>query len=357
MRIIVAVLQLALHTKHRCLVNFMNHIVGIAFLFSIVLFPFSSSAQISKLDALFASGDTTAVMDSLLKDFDAYLDSLSKPQSYFSLSLGVGTGIFSYLDDAALNYQVKKKTVFFPEMSYFHKSGLGVTVSGFLLNEKGKLNAYKYAIGPTYHLLKPNKYSFDVGYSRYYTNENLSFFTTPIKNEIYGSINIKKWWLEPGIVLSYGWGTKTSFESQQTATDPKQLKTSKNTIIVAQYDESVRDLSLLYSLKHTFLFSNVLIKNDLLSLKPVVLLSAGTQNLGINTSFTSDFLRTKDILPVSSTATDVHKLDFQSSAFVIQLDYSLGKYYFMPQLMLDYYLHIADKRFNSVYSLTTGVNF
>src|SRR3954467_2967853 len=43
-------------------------------------------AQQSELDSLFAKGDSTAVIDSLLKDFDLYLDSLTKPKSFFSVS-------------------------------------------------------------------------------------------------------------------------------------------------------------------------------------------------------------------------------------------------------------------------------
>ncbi|MGB8191782.1 MAG: hypothetical protein WCF67_07685, partial [Chitinophagaceae bacterium] len=46
----------------------------------------------SKLDSLFHNKDSTAVMDSLLSDFGKYMDSLSKPSSFFTVSAGIGTG-------------------------------------------------------------------------------------------------------------------------------------------------------------------------------------------------------------------------------------------------------------------------
>src|SRR5438105_11140762 len=45
-----------------------------------------------KVDSLFASGDTTAVLDSLLKDFDTFLDSMTAHKSFFSVNVGLGTG-------------------------------------------------------------------------------------------------------------------------------------------------------------------------------------------------------------------------------------------------------------------------
>src|SRR5690242_17973579 len=57
----------------------------------------SSFSQVpGKLDSLFAKGDTTAVLDSLLKDFDTYLDSLNGHKSFFVLNMGIGTGFFSF---------------------------------------------------------------------------------------------------------------------------------------------------------------------------------------------------------------------------------------------------------------------
>jgi hypothetical protein len=335
----------------------MMRLFTLTILSAVILSSGTALAQKSKIDALFASGDTTAVMDSLMRDFDTYLDSLVKPKSFFTVSAGVGTGFFSFKDNTALSYEIKNRAIFSPEISYFHKSGLGITVTSYMINEGGKFNSYQYAISPTYHFIKRKQFSTGISFTRFYTKENLSFYTTPIQNEVYALFNLKKWWLEPGIAVSYGWGSKTEFERKEIEVYLQRLKSSRKKIILIQRDESVRDFSTLFSLRHSFIFNDVLLRNDQLTIRPVMLLSAGTQNFGFNTSFTSASMNNNNILPPSTNITDVRGLDFQSSTFVLQVDYSLGRYYIIPQVMLDYYLHQADKRLNSVVSLTAGVNF
>jgi hypothetical protein len=335
----------------------MKRLFTLTILSAVILSSGTALAQKSKIDALFASGDTTAVMDSLMRDFDTYLDSLVKPKSFFTVSAGVGTGFFSFKDNTALSYEIKNRAIFSPEISYFHKSGLGITVTSYMINEGGKFNSYQYAISPTYHFIKRKQFSTGISFTRFYTKENLSFYTTPIQNEVYAFFNLKKWWLEPGIAVSYGWGSKTEFERKEIEVYLQRLKSSRKKIILIQRDESVRDFSTLFSLRHSFIFNDLLLQGDQLTIRPVMLLSAGTQNFGFNTSFTSASMNNNNILPPSTNITDVRGLDFQSSTFVLQVDYSLGRYYIIPQVMLDYYLHQADKRLNSVVSLTAGVNF
>jgi hypothetical protein len=321
-----------------------------------ILYSGSSFAQNPRIDAIFSGGDTSAIMDSLMRDFDAYLDSLIKPKSFFNVSASVGTGFFSLKDAKALDYQTKNKAIFSPEISYFHKSGLGITLTSYLLKDNRKLNPYQYAVSPTYHFFKRNQFSTGIGYTRFFTKENLSFYTTPIQDEVYAFFNVKKWWIEPGIAISYGWGSKTEYEHKEVNVYLKRLKSTRKKIIVIQHDESIRDFSTLFSLRHSFTFHHVLLKKDMLILRPVILLSAGTQNFGFNTSFSSTTIN-NNFLPPNSIITDVRSFNFQSSTFVLQVDYSLGKYYILPQVMMDYYLHSADKRFNSIASFTVGVNF
>ena len=96
-------------------------------------------SQTGKLDSLFASGDTTAVMDSLLKDFDSFLDSLSKPKSFFSVSVGAGTGLFSFQDKSSVNFNTEKKLIVSPMIGYFNKTGFGISATAFAMNDKNKI--------------------------------------------------------------------------------------------------------------------------------------------------------------------------------------------------------------------------
>ncbi len=332
----------------------MNRLLTLVIIVSGIVSSGSSYAQKSRLDALFAGADTTALMDSLMKDFDAYLDSMIKPRSFFNVSLGVGTGFFSVKDNVNLDFQVKNKAILSQELSYFHRSGLGLSLNSYMVNENKKMSVYQYAVTPNYHFIKGNQYAAGLSYTRFYTKENLSFYTTPIQNEAYAFFTVKKWWLEPGIAFSYGWGNKTEFEEKEVDIYLKRGKSSRKKVIVIKLDESVRDFTTLFSVRHSFSFNKLLLKNDALMLRPVLVLSAGTQNFGFNTSFSSNSTFGNTLLPPNSNITDVRGLEFQSSTFVLQADYSIGKFYVMPQVMLDYYLHQSDKRFNSVFSLTTG---
>src|SRR3954447_21778590 len=62
-----------------------------------------------KLDSIFSKGDTTAILDSLLKDFDSYLDSLAGNKSFFTVNTGIGTGYFSFNEKNSVTVNTQKK--------------------------------------------------------------------------------------------------------------------------------------------------------------------------------------------------------------------------------------------------------
>src|SRR5437868_1771847 len=90
-------------------------------------------AQQSALDSLFAKGDSTAVMDSLLKDFDSYLDSITKPKSFFSASFGIGNGYYSFENKNSVYLTNMQKLMVSPSAGYYHRTGLGITATGYYL--------------------------------------------------------------------------------------------------------------------------------------------------------------------------------------------------------------------------------
>ena len=66
--------------------------------------------QKSRLDSLLMTSDSTALMDSLMKDFDDFLDSLITPKSFFTIGIGAGTGIFSFENTNSAFLTTEKKT-------------------------------------------------------------------------------------------------------------------------------------------------------------------------------------------------------------------------------------------------------
>ena len=122
-------------------------------------------SQVSRLDSLFAGGDTTAVMDSLMKDFDKFLDSLSAPKSFFAVNIGVGTGFFSFENKNSVFLSTRKKMILSPSAGYYHRSGLGISATAFLIHDDDALNIYQFAFSPSYDLWLYQKAPFQVAAS------------------------------------------------------------------------------------------------------------------------------------------------------------------------------------------------
>jgi len=316
-------------------------------------------AQHSVLDSLFINADTTAVMDSLMKDFDKFLDSISKPKSFFSVSMGVGTGYFNFKSSNVVQLKTEKKAIFSPSMAYYHKIGLGLMVNGYVINEGGKMNMYQYSVTPSFDYIKNRNFSTGIAYSLYKTKKETSFYVTPIKNELFAYFRYKKWWIQPAVSMSYGWGSRTEYKERQWEVLSQRFRSSggRRAVYIRQ-DESVRDFAVMTSVRHDFVWYGILGKRDNFVITPVLLLTSGTSNFGFNTSYSTNFtVINNSFLPSNSNITDKTSFEPKSTTLIIRSDYSFGKFFIMPQVLFDYYLHSAEKRFNTVYAVIAGVTF
>lgn len=300
--------------------------------------------------------DSTAFIDSIMREMDSYLDSLSLSRSFFNVSIGAGTGFFNFKNSSTLTFNTEKKLIFSPSVSYYHKTGLGLSATGYIINEDSALNLYQFALSPSYDYIKAGKWSTGVAYTRYFTKEDLAFYTTPIQNEIYAYFNYKKWWIQPGIAAGFGWGSRTEYKEREVDIIRRWLQLDPRPVTVIN-KESISDYSLLLSVRHDFDWENVFNGKDLITLTPVLLLSGGTQKFGFNTSYQSRFRVLNNFLPSNQKISDKKDFDVQSTTLVIRCDYSVGKLYLQPQALFDYYLHSADQRFNTAYSIIAGINF
>lgn len=316
-----------------------------------------SFSQKGTLDSLFASGDTTAVMDSLMKDFDLFLDSLSAPKSFLHISIGAGNGIFSFENKNSVYLSTERKIILSPGIGYFHKSGLGFSATGFMMGEKGGLNLYQFAISPSYDLIKP-AFSSGVSYTRYLHKDSVNFYLTPLQHELFAYFSYKKWWLRPSVSFAYGWGSKASYEKRKLFRKARLLTQLRRLNVVIRNEESIEDFSLTVSLRKDFNWYNVFGKNDNISFIPVIMLTSGTQNFGFNTSYSYQYRSVRiNSLPSNQQISD--KADFapQSACVVLRGSYMKGKVLVQPQVFFDYYLPEGDDKFNMAFSVTAGLSF
>ena len=300
--------------------------------------------------------DSTAFMDSVFREMDEILDAMAASKSFLSVSAGAGTGFFNFKSNSSTTSNPEKKILFSPGVNYLHKTGFGLSATGCAIFEESKFNLYQLALTPSYDYSKRGLFSAGIAFTHYFTKEDLSFYTTPISNEVYGYFNYKKPWLKPGVAIAYGWGSKTSYEEKQL--EIGRMRRLRNPrLVTVRTDESVMDLSLLFSVRHDFTWQRVLNDKGLFMITPIIILSSGTQNFGFNTSLQGRSKVANNFLPNNQYISDSRAFDFNSTTFVVRADYSLGKMFVQAQTLLDYYLHSAENRFNNAFALIAGLNF
>lgn len=312
-----------------------------------------------KLDSIFSKGDTTAILDSLLKDFDSYLDSLAGNKSFFTVNTGIGTGYFSFNEKNSVTVNTQKKLIFFPAVGYFHKSGLGISASAFALLHNG-MNFYQYSFSPSYDRIKKN-YSTGIAYTRYFTKDSLNFYTTPIQNELFAYFSYKKWWVRPTVSLSYGWGSKEEFQKREATRLARLLEARRRYYVIVKNTTHVSDFSATISLRKDIDWYGVLFKRDNVTLTPIAMLNAGTQTYGFNTSYSYNFSPVRaNSLPSNNDISDNTQFALQSACFALRGSYLKGRFLLQSQVLFDYYLldvQDSNSKLNTVYSITAGLSF
>jgi hypothetical protein len=298
------------------------------------------------------------VIDSLLKDFDSYLDSITKPKSFFSVSAGIGNGYYSFENKNSVFLTNSQKLMLSPSFGYYHKTGLGITATGYCLLDNSNSGFYQFSITPSYDFIGHKKVGFGLAFSRYIEKDSLPFYTTPISNELFGYFTYKKFWLRPTISMSYGWGSNIEYQQKQMLIWRERLQRYERGFVYIKNKESVRDFAALFSVKHDFDFYHIFNRGDGLTLTPVALFTAATQAFGFNSSYQYAFNAIRaNVLPSNQNISDQSSFRPQSVSLVLRSDYNLNKFFIMPQFLLDYYLPQTDKHLNIGYSVTAGFNF
>lgn len=330
---------------------------------TVLLISFSylqASSQEGRLDSLFSSRDTTAVLDSLMKDFDKFLDSLAAPKSFFSASIGIGTGFFSFENKNSVFLSTRKKLIFSPSAGYYHRSGLGISATAFLIHDDGALNLYQVAFSPSYDLIR-RKFSTGISYTRYFSKDSLNFYATPIQNELFAYFTWKKLWVRPSVNFAFGWGSKTDYERRRLRRYELLLSNPNRYFVDIKNEETVRDFSMTVSLRKDFDWFDVFGENDNVSFTPLIMLNSGTQNFGFNTSYSYRFNTIRaNSLPSNQSITDKTGFALQSASLALRGSYLKGRFLIQPQVLFDYYLlELPDEApaLNTVFAITTAWSF
>ena len=128
----------------------------------------------------------------------------SSKSSTGSIYTGISNGYFSPKSSSnsfsQLNWNIGG--------SYTHSSGLGIAVSSYITQDKNRYSIYQTAFTPSFDYSFSDKWGAGISYTHYFTKDSVSFDLSPLKNEFYGYLSWKDFFLSPTLAVNYAYGTE-----------------------------------------------------------------------------------------------------------------------------------------------------
>lgn len=304
--------------------------------------------------------DTTLNYDELFQDFDAFMDSILSPHSYFLASLSMGKGYYSFERKNSSVIETEKKLTYSPTIGYYHKGGLGITGTGYIVDDGTNMNFYQEAVTPSFDYLKNKNFAAGLSYTKFFTRDSLPFYTTPLQNELYAYFTYRKWWVRPMVAISYGWGSRTDYMERESLIQDLRLRRRGFTYI--NTEETVSDFSLMTSVRHDFYWLDVFTFKDHIRFTPQITFTSGTQKFGFNQSASTYATVIRNNSSVLYSTENVYlddQIKFQPLSLTMYLrgEYSVGKFFIQPQFTMDYYFPASSNNFNAIFSVNIGCMF
>ncbi|MBC7948051.1 MAG: hypothetical protein H7Y42_09255 [Chitinophagaceae bacterium] len=301
--------------------------------------------------------DTSVDYDELMDELASFIDSILAPRSYFLASVALGQGYYNFSNKTNNTLSTSKRMTLSPTLAYYDRNGLGITMTGNLVSDSQRLNLYQVTVSPTYDYLEDRNFALGVGYVRYFTKDSLRFYVSPLQNEINAYFLWRKPWLKPGIAANFGWGSRTEYKKRLEFIERLQIRR----LLVTTTEESIADFSLTGSLRHDFYWLNVFSRKgkEHIRLSPQFAFSAGTQKFGFNqTTGSYGITRNNPLYNAGNISLD-ETMRFQPLAATLYLrsEYSFGKFFLQPQIILDYYFPAREKNLTALVSVNMGFAF
>ncbi len=298
-----------------------------------------------------------AALDSILQDdeFFKMMKEAQKASSYFQVSAAAGNSYFSVKNKEINATQLDNKFVFTASVAYYHKSGLALTASANLININGRSDFFQYMLNPSYNYFNSKTISFALSYTRYFRRSGYETYASPIQNDLYGSIYLKKPWIQPGISIGFANGKYTEYNKIDT------VFLGVRRIFTDTAKTALSDFSMNAFVQHGFEFYGVFTKKDGATITSQVLLNAGSERF--SATHQNPFLSKLKARP-SGRFKNAGKqnanssFSIQSVALSLDINYIRGKFGIETQAYFDYYLpESTDKKFTAIYSLVLSYTF
>ncbi|MGX5817405.1 hypothetical protein ACWKWU_04370 [Chitinophaga lutea] len=196
-----------------------------------------------------------------LADLERQLDSLlsTPPKSEVTVGLGFGNNP-AYGGKTTDPFRpVTMKPFLSPRVMYTHKTGLFASTQAYYLFNAERRPWFELDLSAGYDYTKNRRFLTGVAYTKYFYRDSSDVPATPITNELYAYFFYRKWWLEPGIALDFGWGR---YREEPT---PGYKQTTWGS-----------DFNAIFDLRHVFVYLDVLKNDDAILLMPSTSFTMGT---------------------------------------------------------------------------------
>jgi hypothetical protein len=297
--------------------------------------------------------------DSLLAELRSLLDSMNKPISFFSFYTSVSNRLYSTKNNAfnAQQYSNSNMAVS-PSISYYHKTGLGISATSYLSTVEGKFSLYQTALSPSFDKIN-KKIMYGVSYSYYI--KKMSAVSTPYEHEVYAYVQGRKKWLRPS--LAFGWAEG---EYKDVSTIP--IKINGNYRWISDTSKvTLNDLSLIAGLSHSFVFNHIITRKDALTFVPQVNIIGGMQSFGIISTMqvpdrpereiNDDRIRKIYRIRTNANST-TSQVSLQTIALSANLTYIKDAISVSTGYFLGYYLNnTSGNRLSHIFNVSVGLTF
>jgi hypothetical protein len=335
--------------------NYFSFIVSI--LFIIITSNQDVSAQVNNPTFDAAVDLTSLKNDSLLAELRLLLDSMNRPKSFFSVNLSLSNKLFSAKNNA-FNYQqsTTNSVAFMPSISYYNKTGLGLSLTSYLRNNGQQTSFYQTAISPSFDKIN-RKMMYGLSYSHYIKSPSTS--ATPYVNEIYGYFQERKTWVRPSV--SFGWANG---HYDDVSVIP--IRINGNTRLITDTSKvKLTDVSISAGVSHSFSINELFSKNDMLSITPQINIIGGKQQFTTTSKLAFPEFKDRNIIlervrkiykvPTTSSTSSA---SIQTLATSLNLTYLIKSISISSGYFMGYYFNgTTGNRLSHIFNLGLGLTF
>ena len=332
-----------------------------AYLVLFFLLHQSLHSQVIPVDTLPVKDELSALRnDSLISELRQMLDSLRSPKSFFSVTASLSNRLFSTNNNAFNSQQSSTGvTAFIPTIAYVHKTGLGLSTTGYVRTINNAVSWYQTALTPSFDKLTKS-IMYGVSYSYYMkSNVNDTGKISPFNHDIYAYLQGRKTWLRPSLSLGYGDGKYTD-----SYVVPRRGPNGSSQYALDKYNIHIRDFSMSIGVSHSFSKASLITKNDMVTFIPQISLISGMQNYTTESTTTRQMFRNsmddRDRIAQHYRITQNSGTGFglRTAAVSANLSWFKNALSVSTGYFLGYYFKSTSiSKFSNIFNITAGVTF